>query len=181
MNSLAPTYLAPPPQTENSNFASNPSHLHRYVPSVQLPCANQDADALTHDGKQDSASSTYDANANGRLLLRMKHAEDEPLDLRTLKDPSSEAEDASTVAEAAIHQPELAIQQLLATYNAAIARVIAYDGFLWSTPGVTLAAHAFLFSVALAGVNSQAARIISMSLSVLISFIIHQVFARHRQ
>lgn len=45
--------------------------------------------------------------------------------------------------------------------NAAVARAISYDNFIWSTPGVTLAAHAFLFSIALGGVNSQSSRIVS--------------------
>jgi hypothetical protein len=133
--------------------------------------------ALMRGRAEQRAGSALEKDLEKGAGAQQPHAQD----LARSGSPDEDRDDLNTLAEAAAGNPELAIQQLLSTYNAAVARAISYDNFIWSTPGVTLAAHAFLFSIALAGVNSQASRIISMILSLLISLIIFQVFARHRQ
>ena len=166
MATINASFVSAPRSIEQSNTAASPIH-HQTMSHA----------ALMRGRAEQRAGSALEKDLEKGAGAQQPHAQD----LARSDSPDEDRDDLNTLAEAAAGNPELAIQQLLSTYNAAVARAISYDNFIWSTPGVTLAAHAFLFSIALAGVNSQASRIISMILSLLISLIIFQVFARHRQ
>ena len=65
-------------------------------------------------------------------------------------------------------------------YEALAARQRDQDALLWQTPALGLTAQAFLFSIALSGGNTQAARLIASALALLVSFLSIQLMAKHR-
>jgi hypothetical protein len=56
-----------------------------------------------------------------------------------------------------------------------------FDSMLWQVPVLTLTAQAFLFTIALSGDSSRAARVIASSLAIVSSFLAVTLMARHRQ
>jgi hypothetical protein len=65
-------------------------------------------------------------------------------------------------------------------YEAFAARQRDQDALLWQTPALSLTAQAFLFSIALSHGNTEAARLLAASLSLIISFLSIQLMAKHR-
>lgn len=66
-------------------------------------------------------------------------------------------------------------------YAAVAARRSQFDSLLWQVPVLTITAQAFLFTISLGSDTQAPARIISCLLSLLITFLTLQLFARHRQ
>ncbi|ORY90717.1 hypothetical protein BCR35DRAFT_299281 [Leucosporidium creatinivorum] len=85
-----------------------------------------------------------------------------------------------TAASAASAAP-IDFHDLVQIYQLVAARRSVFDSLLWTVPSTSFAAHSFLFQTALAGDTSQAARIISMALSVLITILTLQLFTRQLQ
>lgn len=70
---------------------------------------------------------------------------------------------------------------LLAVWQMVAARRQSYDAMMWQTPALGMTAQAFLLSLALGSGTSDLARIIAATLSVLISFMVVQLLAKHRR
>jgi len=85
------------------------------------------------------------------------------------------------VRNCGIVEPPPASDLTAAIYESISARQINQDAMLWQTPALGLTAQAFLFTIALSGGNSQAARLMAASLALLVSLLTMQLMARHRQ
>ena len=66
-------------------------------------------------------------------------------------------------------------------YSAVAARRTQFDNLMWQVPILSITAQAFLFTVSLGADTSQVARIISSSLSLIVTLLTLQLFVRHRQ
>ncbi|WP_147258788.1 hypothetical protein [Pseudonocardia hierapolitana] len=66
-------------------------------------------------------------------------------------------------------------------YSAVAARRTQFDNLMWQVPILSITAQAFLFTVSLGADTSQAARVISSSLSLIVTVLTLQLFVRHRQ
>lgn len=66
-------------------------------------------------------------------------------------------------------------------YNAVAARRLQWDNLLWQAPTLSLTAQAFLFTIALSPDSQLAARVISCSLSLIVTFLSITLMARYRQ
>lgn len=76
--------------------------------------------------------------------------------------------------------PEAGAAELLAVWQMVAARRQSYDAMMWQTPALGMTAQAFLLSLALGSDTSDLARIVAATLSVLISFMVVQLLAKHR-
>jgi hypothetical protein len=66
-------------------------------------------------------------------------------------------------------------------YAAVAARRAHFDQLLWQVPVISLAAQAFLFSIALSPDAARTSKIIASFLSVVMTFLSLQLMVRHRQ
>lgn len=66
-------------------------------------------------------------------------------------------------------------------YNAVAARAANWDTLLWQMPALTIAAQAFLMTIALGAGTSQAPRIIALTISIGTLFLAIVSMARQRQ
>lgn len=71
--------------------------------------------------------------------------------------------------------------ELIAVWQMVAARRQSYDAMMWQTPALGMTAQAFLLSLALGPATSGLARIIAATLSVVISFMVVQLLAKHRR
>jgi hypothetical protein len=67
-----------------------------------------------------------------------------------------------------------------AIYEAVAQRRLGQDTMVWETPALCLTAEAFLFTIALSGGNSQAARLMAAILALTVSLLAIQLMAKHR-
>lgn len=66
-------------------------------------------------------------------------------------------------------------------YQVVAARRLQWDNLVWQVPVLSLTAQAFLFTIALGGDSTRAARVISSVLSLVVSALCMSLMARHRQ
>lgn len=66
-------------------------------------------------------------------------------------------------------------------YQAIVSRRLQWDYLEWQVPALGLTAQAFLFTIAVGGSSSQAARIVASLLAVIVSFLCMTLMARHRE
>lgn len=66
-------------------------------------------------------------------------------------------------------------------YSAVASRRVAFDQMFWQVPALSFTAQAFLLSTALAGDTSSVARVISSSVSIVISMLSVHLMVRNRQ
>ncbi len=69
---------------------------------------------------------------------------------------------------------------LQVVYQTLSTRRLGYDNLMWQVPVLSLAAQAFLYTIALSNGNSNAARIISSVLALIISLMSIQLMSKHR-
>ncbi|GAA5905406.1 hypothetical protein JCM6882_003151 [Rhodosporidiobolus microsporus] len=77
--------------------------------------------------------------------------------------------------------PPLDFRDLVCIYQAVAERRSTFDQLLWSVPVTSFTAQAFLFTTALAGDSSRAARLLSMALSLLVTVLTLHLFTRQLQ
>ncbi|GAA6005381.1 hypothetical protein JCM10207_002961 [Rhodosporidiobolus poonsookiae] len=99
--------------------------------------------------------------------------------------PVSEEKDLerihSSASSLASRAPPLDFRDLVVIYTAVADRRSTFDQLLWSVPVTSFTAQAFLFTTALAGDSSRAARLISMSISLLVTVMTIHLFTRQLQ
>jgi hypothetical protein len=66
-------------------------------------------------------------------------------------------------------------------YTAVVARRAHFDQLLWQVPVISLAAQAFLFSIALSPETAQTSKIIASFLSVVMTLLSLHLMVKHRQ
>ncbi|ORY90745.1 hypothetical protein BCR35DRAFT_328506 [Leucosporidium creatinivorum] len=79
------------------------------------------------------------------------------------------------------HAEAFTFHDAVQIYQCVAERRNTFDVLLWMTPATGLTSQAFLFTTALAGDSSRAARLISMALSILITLLTIQLFTRQLQ
>jgi hypothetical protein len=70
--------------------------------------------------------------------------------------------------------------EILISYQVQASRRLGYDTLMWQTPALSLTAQSFLFAAALSSNVTAAARLIAMSLALIISIISIQLMTKHR-
>lgn len=68
---------------------------------------------------------------------------------------------------------------LLATYQVIAQRRLGYDQMAWQTPALSFTALAFLFAIALGSNQSEAARLLSALLALVVSLLSIQLLRKH--
>jgi hypothetical protein len=69
----------------------------------------------------------------------------------------------------------------LPVYQAVAARRMQWDALLWQVPSLSLAAQAFLLTIALGPDTSRASRLLASGLGVVAAFLSLHLLIRHRQ
>ncbi|GAA5856406.1 hypothetical protein JCM8547_008729 [Rhodosporidiobolus lusitaniae] len=92
-----------------------------------------------------------------------------------------EAKTPSLSGSEVSHAPPLDFKDLVVIYSAVAERRGTFDQMLWGVPITSFTAQAFLFTTALAGDSSRAARLLSMSLSLLVTIMTLHLFTRQLQ
>jgi hypothetical protein len=69
----------------------------------------------------------------------------------------------------------------LPVYQAVVARRLQWDALLWQVPALSLAAQAFLLTIALSPDSSRVARVVTSGLAVVAGFLSVHLLIRHRQ
>ncbi len=65
-------------------------------------------------------------------------------------------------------------------YELLMLRQLEQNAMVWQTPALSLAAEAFLLTIALGGESSRFARLLSSALSVVVAVLAMQLMAKHR-
>jgi hypothetical protein len=69
----------------------------------------------------------------------------------------------------------------LPVYQAVVARRLQWDALLWQVPALSLAAQAFLLTIALSPDSGRATRVITSGLAIVAAFLSLHLLIRHRQ
>ncbi|GCE77781.1 hypothetical protein [Cellulomonas biazotea] len=77
--------------------------------------------------------------------------------------------------------PALTTDQTLLVWSTLAARRTSFDGMVWQTPALGLAAQAFLLTLALGPGTSPLGRAVSAGLSLALSVMVIQLLLKHRQ
>ncbi|KZV87478.1 hypothetical protein EXIGLDRAFT_723696 [Exidia glandulosa HHB12029] len=80
--------------------------------------------------------------------------------------------------------PELELKtrfNIEVVYQVVADRRLTFDNMTWQVPTMSVTAHAFLFSIGLAPNTTVAARIISMTLSIIFTFLTVRLFIGHME
>ncbi|SCZ92011.1 BZ3500_MvSof-1268-A1-R1_Chr5-3g08281 [Microbotryum saponariae] len=180
---LTPTVRSARPTVSTTTRVTTTRMLHHRGYSLDLPSGN---DA---PGGSSTISEGF-VSPSGSMRSRRTWAAGETYEARRLERNLS----ALSFQSAATASP-LDFHDLVQIYEIVASRRAAFDNLLWSVPSTSFAGKSveqqavdqtetqasFLFQIALGGDSSRSARIISMCLSILISFLTLQLFTRQLQ